>query len=180
MNGTVHIHKSTANCSRAEESVMVAPLPTLHEGGLPLEDLHRLLQTSNLGRAPLPARLIRLWLRDAAVVDLREVLEDCTLLLSRRGPVRSKLGNALIQRLCLLVLVLDILILKGFRDFVCLRLLVVLRLGICLRCFLFGKICCKVRLANFQDSNDASPCASRRLVFLRHGWLLHQGGYICV
>merc|ERR1719272_1774501 len=74
-----------------------APAPALHEGRLLLEDPERLLETRDLGLAPAHPLLIGLWLRDAAVLELRVVLQHGAELRARRLAVAGEFSDGLVQ-----------------------------------------------------------------------------------
>merc|ERR1719272_2767330 len=93
-----------------------APAPALHEGRLLLEDPERLLEARDLGLAPAHPLLIRLWLRDAAVLELRVVLHHGAELGVRRVAVAGVLPDGLVQSRGLGSLVFYVLVFQRLRD----------------------------------------------------------------
>ena len=64
-------------------------------GRFSFEDLERLLETLYLVSSAGCPVFVSLWLRDAAIVDPREVLQDGALFLARGVTVGRELGEAL-------------------------------------------------------------------------------------
>merc|ERR1719424_1106850 len=78
-----------------------APEPALHEGRILLEDPERLLEARDLRLTPAHPLLVRLGLRDAAVLELPVVLQDGAELGARRLAVAGELPDGLVQGLAL-------------------------------------------------------------------------------
>merc|ERR1719263_610227 len=89
--------QSAANAPLSLPRHQQAPATALKER-LALQDRERLLEPGDLRLpAPLPL-LVRLWLRDAAVLDLLIVLKDGAELRRRRVFVGRELSDLLVQR----------------------------------------------------------------------------------
>merc|ERR1719230_965886 len=106
----------------------------LDEGSLILQDGQSLLEPGNFCLAASLPVLVSLWLGNALVLDLLEVLVDRGELGLHVLLVGGQFGIGLVQASCLLGLVLDVLLLSGLLDLVLLGLLVI--------CVLSSLLCC--------------------------------------
>merc|ERR1719230_1794241 len=97
----------------------------LDEGSLILQDGQSLLEPGNFCLAASLPVLVGLRLGNALVLNLLEVLVDCSELGLNVLLVGGQFGVGLLQASCLLGLVLDVLLLSGLLDLVFLGLLFV-------------------------------------------------------
>merc|ERR1719305_1153500 len=141
---------------RATESVLDA---ALKEDCFALQNAGCLFQTGDLSLATLHAICVRLGLGDAARLDALEVFIDCVQLVLLTSPVAGGIRGVLIESLCLLGFVLDVLIFGRFLDLVLLAGLVILGYGSLLRSSHLSEALREIRLANFQEADDAAACA---------------------
>merc|ERR1719230_1021372 len=146
-------------CSQAAGTEVA--LAALHEGGFVLKDGECLLQACDLSLTALLAFLVRLWLRNAAILDFGVVLIDCVELSLLGGAVGGHLGDALVEALELLCLVLDVLVFGGLGHGIFLCHLIILGRRVALFGLLCRQVLRKITLANLQDVDDALASSSR-------------------
>mmetsp|Transcript_65142 Transcript_65142/g.201695 ORF Transcript_65142/g.201695 Transcript_65142/m.201695 type:complete len:371 (-) Transcript_65142:140-1252(-) len=150
-------------------------MPELHEGRLLLQSLEGLLEASNLRLAPLLPLLVGRGLCHTAALQPPVVLRDGCELGIKAVFVRGKLRDRLLQRLDLLALVRDVLVLGRRGDLVLLRRPLVLQLEVSLLRLLLCEAVRHVRLHDLQQPDDAAACAGGLLVRGGHvGVLAHQ------
>merc|ERR1740130_1819356 len=164
-NAKIAAHGDLGGCR--QRAAHVVPLASaLDKRGLTLEDLERILQARDLGLAARFAGLISLWLGDATLVDLGEILEHRLELSAGSITVGRKLADVLVQASGFLSLVLHVLILGRRGDLVLLGGLLIRQVG------------CKVRLDNLEDANDAGASTVRGSEQRWLLWLLHEGSLL--
>merc|ERR1719329_2041855 len=140
----------------------------LHQrfSGLLVEDLESLLEASNLGFTAGLSLFVGLWLGNALLLNLLEVLQDCRELGLNTLLVGAELGDGLVEAGGLLGLVLDICLLGGLLNLVLLGLLIVSLLGALLSCVHLCQVLGEVRFADLQEADDARASTIRRAVGL--------------
>merc|ERR1740133_31979 len=170
-------HGDLSGCR--QRAAHVVPLArALDKCGLTVEDLERILQARDLGLAARFAGLISLWLGDATLVDLAEILEHCLELSAGTITVGRKLADVLVQANGFLSLVLHVLTLGRRGDLVLLGGLLIAFLRSGFTGLLLRQVGCKVRLDNLEDTNDAGASTVRGSEQRWLLWLLHEGGLL--
>merc|ERR1740130_2354759 len=176
-NAKIAAHGDLGGCR--QRAAHVVPLASaLDKRGLTLEDLERILQARDLGLAARFAGLISLWLGDATLVDLGEILEHRLELSAGTITVGRKLADVLVQANGFLSLVLHVLTLGRRGDLVLLGGLLIVFLRSRFAGLLLRQVGCKVRLDNLEDANDASASTVRGSEQRWLLWLLHEGSLL--